>query len=283
MQALAALTLLVAQVTSSGTTGAAADFLPGPVVRASDYEIGPDDIIHVSVLGHEDLDLSVLVQADGGFIFPLVGRVMARDLTPAELERHLAERLAQGFIRDPQVTVVVEEFRSKTVLVMGEVLRPGAYPLTGSMRVVEVLATAGMKPEAATEVLVVRPRNGDTADPGAALGGASDAEILKVDMEAIRAGDLSHNIPLQPGDTVFVPPPPKFYVQGVVRSPGAYPLTPGLTLREAVTVAGGFAPGASEGRTRVIREIAGEKREIKVDLDAPIQAGDTIVVKGSLF
>jgi polysaccharide export outer membrane protein len=282
MKSLAALVLLALQA-MTGADPRIQELLPRPVVRSSDYQIGPDDILHVSVLGHEDLDLSVLVQADGGFIFPLVGRVMARDLTPAELEQQLAASLARGFIRDPQVTVVVEEFRSKTVLVMGEVLRPGPYPLTGSMRVVEVLATAGMKPEAAQEVLVVRAGSDAAVDPEAALGGASGAEILRVDMVAIQAGDLSQNIPLQPGDTVFVPPPPRFYVQGVVRSPGAYPLTPGLTLREAITVAGGFAPGASEGRTRVIREIGGEKREIKVDLDAPIRAGDTIVVKGSLF
>jgi polysaccharide export outer membrane protein len=282
MPPLAALVLLAAQA-ATGADAQVQELLPRPLVRASEYQIGPDDILRVSVLGHEDLDLSVLVQADGGFIFPLVGRVMARDRTPAELEQHLAELLAQGFIRDPQITVTVEEFRSKTVLVMGEVMRPGAYPLTGSMRVVEVLATAGMRPEAAHEVLVVRPASDAPVDPEAALGGAGDARILKVDMEAIQAGDLSQNIALQPGDTVFVPPPPKFYVQGVVRSPGAYSLTPGLTLREAITMAGGFAPGASEGRTRVIREVAGEKQEIKVELDAPIRAGDTIVVKGSLF
>jgi len=289
---LAALLLLAAQVAPGGRE--VVPDLPGPVVRPSDYQIGPDDILHVSVLGHEDLDLSVLVQADGGFIFPLIGRVMARDLTPAELEQKMADSLSQGFIRDPQVTVVVEEFRSKTVLVMGEVLRPGPYPLTGSMRIVEVLATAGMRPDAAREVLVVRPQGRDAATGGDPTGNASGAQpgntstdanatILKVDMEAIQAGDLSQNIALKPGDTVFVPEPPRFYVQGVVRSPGAYPLTPGLTLREAITVAGGFGPGASQGRTRVIREFGDQKREIKIDLDAPIRAGDTIVVKGSLF
>jgi polysaccharide export outer membrane protein len=260
----------------------------GPPIRSSDYQIGPDDILRISVLGHEDLDLSVLVQADGGFIFPLIGRVSATDLTPGELELFLAERLGAGFIRDPQVTVVVEEFRSKTVLVLGEVAHPGAYPLSGSMRIVEVLAAAGIRSDAANEVVVLRPHSGDggpVEGPQSLIHRESDrdAEILRVDMAAIQTGDLAQNIRLRPNDTVFVPPPPRFYVQGEVRAPGAYPITPGLSLREAITVAGGFTDDASAGRTRVIREIDGEKREIKVDMDAPIRPGDTILVKGSLF
>jgi polysaccharide export outer membrane protein len=280
---LLALPLALGQVTP-GT-----DVEPAPLaIRSSDYQIGPDDILHISVLGHEDLDLSVLVQADGGFIFPLIGRVSATDLTPGELEQLLAERLASGFIRDPQVTVVVEEFRSKTVLVLGEVAHPGAYPLSGSMRIVEVLASAGIQSDAANEVVVLRPRSedgGPVAGPQSLIHKESDrdAEILRVDMAAIQNGDLNQNIRLRPNDTVFVPPPPRFYVQGEVRSPGAYPITPGLSIREGITVAGGFTDDASAGRTRVIREIDGEKREIKVELDAPVLPGDTIVVKGSLF
>jgi polysaccharide export outer membrane protein len=266
-----------------------AGFEPRTLIRTSDYEIGPDDILRISVLDHDNLSLSVLVQSDGGFIFPLVGRIQAQDLTPRQLEARLAEALAQGLIRDPQVTVTIEEFRSKTVLVMGEVTHPGPYPLSGSMRIVDVLAAAGMHSGAAQEVIIIRPRmpgGGPVPDVTSHTDAAieePDAHILKVDIHAIQGGDLDQNIRLQPGDKIFVPPAPKYYALGEVRSPGAYTITPGMTIREAITVAGGFTEDASQGRTRVIRALGGEKKEIKIDLDALVREGDTIVVKGSFF
>jgi polysaccharide export outer membrane protein len=116
-----------------------------------------------------------------------------------------------------------------------------------------------------------------------APGADKQAEILKVDLRAIQLGDLDKNIPLRPNDTVFVPPAARFYVTGEARNPGAYTLSPGITVREAVILAGGFSDNASAGRTRVIREVNGQKREIKIKLEDPVQAGDIIVVKGKLF
>ncbi len=261
--------------------------LPMLPPSSRDYKIGPDDIVQVSVLGHEDLLQTLLVQADGTFNFPLIGVVEANDLTPLELEDVIAERLAKGYIRDPQVSVAITEFRSKTVLVMGEVSRPGPYPLSGSMRIVEILARAGISSSASTEVLVVRPRKSD--DPGAGpavpladLDG-TNAEILRVDIDAIRSGDLSENIRLLPGDTIFVPQPPKFFILGEVRNPGQFSLAPGTTVREAITIAGGFSDFGSSGRVQIIRTVDGEKQEIKASLDEQVLGNDTIVVKGRLF
>jgi hypothetical protein len=93
-----------------------------------DYQIGPADILRVTVFGHDDLTQTVLLQPDGTFNFPLVGRVKGSDMTTAELEKKIAILLARGFIRNPQVTVVVQEFRSKTVYVVGEVRAPDPIP-----------------------------------------------------------------------------------------------------------------------------------------------------------
>lgn len=276
-------------------TAATPQATPTPVAKGTpagtDYEIGAQDILRVTVYGHEDLTQSVLVQPDGTFIFPLIGRVKASEMTPASLERKIAILLAQGFIRNPQVTVVVQEYRSKSVFVVGEVARPGTYPLSGSMSLVEVLGKAGpLTGNAAAEVIVVRPLAEVTGPvlPTEVAEGEGDpekkrAEVMRVNIRDIQAGELEKNLALRPNDTVFVPQAPKVFVSGEVRNPGAYPFIPGTTVRQAVSLAGGFTPDGSQGRIRVVREVEGKTKEVKIKLDEPIQAGDTIVVKAKLF
>jgi polysaccharide export outer membrane protein len=247
---------------------------------------GPEDVLRIAVYGHPDLTQTVSVQADGSFAFPLVGRVEASDLAPPELERRLAGLLARGFIRDPQVAVVVQQYRSKIVFVVGEVARPGPYPLVGTRRLVEVLAKAGpMTPNAGTEVVVVRPRNPEArpvlpAEVGAAAAGGT-ADVIRVDLRDIEAGDLGQNVALLPEDTVFVPAAPKVFVSGRVPNPGGYAFAPGTTVRQAVSLAGGSARSA--GRVRVLREVGGRAQPVQVGLDDLVQAGDTIIVRGKLF
>jgi polysaccharide biosynthesis/export protein len=125
----------------------AAKTSPSPAARTSpspapDYEIGEQDILKIGVDGLDDLTQVVIVQPDGTFQFPLIGRVKASGLTPKQLEKKMALLLARGFVRNPQVTVVVQEYRSKTVLVLGEVARPGSYPLSGTQTLMDVLARA---------------------------------------------------------------------------------------------------------------------------------------------
>ncbi|HLA77503.1 MAG TPA: SLBB domain-containing protein [Vicinamibacteria bacterium] len=288
------LSLLLASP-SGRATAAIPQAAPTPAAKGAtagtDYEIGAQDILRVTVYGHEDLTQSVLVQPDGTFIFPLIGRVKASEMTPASLERKLAILLARGFIRNPQVTVVVQEYRSKSVFVVGEVARPGTYPLSGSMSLVEVLGKAGpLTGNAAAEVIVVRPLAEVTGPvlPTEVAEGEGDpekkrAEVMRVNIRDIQAGELEKNLALRPNDTVFVPQAPKVFVSGEVRNPGAYPFIPGTTVRQAVSLAGGFTPDGSQGRIRVVREVEGKTKEVKIKLDEPIQAGDTIVVKAKLF
>lgn len=80
------------------------------------YRIGPGDILRVTVYGHEDLSQTVVVPPDGRFVFPLIGPVAAAEATPAEVEDEVAARLAKGLIREPRVSVVVQEYRSTTLV-----------------------------------------------------------------------------------------------------------------------------------------------------------------------
>jgi len=260
---------------------------------AQDYRIGPGDTLRVTVYGHEDLSPTVVVQPGGTFTFPLLGSVEAAGATPAALETLLRERLAKGLIRDPQVSVVVQDYRSQVVFAVGEVTRPGAYPLAGETSVVELLARAGpVSPSAGSEVIVVRPRSkvdrpvlpDEVAGGGGKTpAGATEAEVMRVDMREVRAGRLDRNILLRANDTVFVPEATRVFVSGEVRNPGAFPFARGLTIRQAVSLAGGFTDDASKGSARVVRVVDGETREIKLKVDQPLEPGDTVVVKAKLF
>ncbi|HSD66844.1 MAG TPA: polysaccharide biosynthesis/export family protein [Vicinamibacteria bacterium] len=266
---------------------------PAPVPAPTDYQIGPEDILKVTVYGHEDLSQTILVQPDGTFTFPLVGRVKGSDMTPAELEKKIAVLLARGFIRNPQVTVVVQEFRSKTVYVVGEVARPGPYPLAGRTTLVEVLSKAGPTPNAGAEVVVVRPHKTAVVSgpvlPTDVAAGEGDppekprAEVFRVAVSAIQAGDLDKNLELQAKDTVFVPQAPKVFVTGEVRNPGAYGWFPGMTTRQLISLAGGLTPDGSDGRLKVVRQAGGKSKEDKIRLDEGVKPGDTVVVRRRLF
>jgi len=261
---------------------------PSPSPSTTDYQIGPEDILKVTVYGNEDLTQTVVVQSDGTFVFPLIGRIKGGDLTPKELERKITVLLSQGFIRNPQVTVLVQEYRSKTIFVVGEIMRPGTYPLSGSRTLVEALAKAGpTTANAGGEVVIVRP-HGEVQGPvlpnqvGEGPASAS-AEVIRVNMPDIQAGDLTKNVLLRPNDTVFIPLAPKVFVSGEVRNPGAYPFASGTTVRQAISLAGGLTEDGSSGRIRVVRTVQGKSRELKIKLEDAIQPGDTIVVKSKLF
>jgi polysaccharide export outer membrane protein len=238
----------------------------------------------VTVYGHEDLSQTIVIQPDGSFVFPLLGTIQVVRATPSELAGHLAKMLGKGLIRDPQVSVVVQDFKSQVVFAVGEVTKPGSYPLAGDTTVVEILARAGpLSANAGSEVVVVRPKGKVDRPLLPNDVGGYEAEVLRVDMREVRAGHLEKNLKLRANDTVFVPEASRIFVSGEVRNPGAFPFAPGLTIRQAIALAGGFTADASTKNARVVRPSSGRSEPIKMSLDEPIQAGDTIVVKAKLF
>jgi len=264
---------------------------PRPVVEEPlEYSIGAEDIVKVAVLGHEDLTQTIVVQPDGTFIYPLIGRVKAGDLTPKELERKITTLLAQGFVRNPQVTVSVQEYRSKTVFVVGEVSRPGSFSMSGRMTVLELLSKAGPTSSAGVEVVIVRPKVAVTGplvpvDPSGALNAdvAAQADLIRVNIRDIQMGQLDKNVLVHPNDTVFVTQAARIFVTGEVRNPGAITFWPEATVRKAINTAGGFSADAATGKIRIVREIEGKAKELKANLDDPVLPGDTIIVKAKLF
>lgn len=271
---------------------------PAPTVGSGSagqgYRIGSGDILRIAVFGHDDLSQTVVVQPDGTVVFPLIGSVPVAEATPREVEARIAARLSKGLIRDAQVSVLVQEYRSKVVYVVGEVMRPGTYPLAGDVRLVEVLARAGpLSPNAGTEVVVVRPQGPidrpvlptevTPAANGAGAAAGAQAKVLKVDVAQIQGGNLGQNIALRANDTVFVPQAARIFVTGEVRNPGAFPFSSGITARQAVSLAGGFTEDASQGKAQVVRTVDGRPKPVKIQLDDALRPGDTVLIKAKLF
>lgn len=257
---------------------------PSKSSDATQYQVGPADILRITVYGHETLTQSVIVQQDGTFTFPLIGRIKADELSTDELQRKITTLLAQDFIRNPQVTVSVQEYRSKTVFVVGQIARPGTYPLDGNTTVVSILAKAGPVTGNAMEVVVVRPlgKVDGPITPDDVKPESQRATIIRVDLADIEAGMLDKNVVLQPNDTVFVPQAAPIFVSGEVRTPGTFSFRPGLTVRQAISLAGGLTERSSN-KIRVVRTVNGKAVETKIGLDDPVQRGDYIIVKEKLF
>ena len=216
--------------------------------QAAEYVVGAQDVLKVTVFDEPTMSGSYRVDADGSFQYPMLGRVVAGGQRVREIEQALKTKLEDGFIRRAQVTVEVEQFRSRSIFIVGEVRSPGKYPMTGQMSLIEALAAAGSTtPAASSEVLILRPRDPATAQP-LSPGQADQAGVMRVSLTELQLGRLSENVALTEGDTIFVPRAEKFFITGQVRSPGAYTFERGLTVLQAISLAGGLTDKGSNRR-----------------------------------
>ncbi len=255
---------------------------PGAAQSAGDYVIGPPDVLTIQLFDQPDLGGKYTVEADGTFSFPLIGRIAAGGLTLRGFEAELKRRLSDGYFRNPQVSVSVEQYRSQRVFVMGEVRQPGPVPLTGGMTLIEALARAGSTlPTASGEVAIVRGPQGHQVGPvGPGQGGS---EIFRASIRELESGSLAQNLQLKDGDTIFVPRAETIYVFGHVKNPGAYGVQKTTTVLQALSLAGGVTENGAMNRIQIIRIEKGEKRELKVKLTDRIQPEDTIIVPQRFF
>ncbi len=252
-------------------------------VPVTNYVIGPEDVLTITSFDQEDITGKYQVDADGTFSFPLIGRVHAGGLTLRQLQAELVKRLKEGFFKDPQIGVAVEQYRSQKFHIVGEVRTPGTYPLTGDMNLMEALARAGSAtPTAAGEVLIVRARTQDAAD-GPTLPNRDDVDVTTIELKALQSGRLAQKFALRDGDTIVVPRAESVYVFGQVRNPGAYPVQKDTTVLQALSLAGGVTDRGATGRIKIVRMIDGKRVEIKAKLDDLVRPLDTIMVPERFF
>ena len=252
--------------------------------QVNNYIVGPQDVLAITLFDQQDLSGKYTVEADGTFTFPLIGRVKAGGMSLRDVEQALRTQLSDGFFKNPQVSVSVEQYRSQRIFVVGEVRTPGPYPLVGDMTLIEALARAGSTTEhAAGEALIVRSSDGSRSTGPVLPDQKSGAEVIRVDIKALQSGRLSVNATLRDGDTIFVPRAELVYVFGHVHSPGAYTLQSGVTVLQALSLAGGVTDRGAMSRIRIARLLEGKRTELRVKLDDIVQPGDTIIVPERYF
>lgn len=238
---------------------AAADAASAELPRDADvYRVGSRDVLHITVFQEDTLTGEYTVSEAGDIDFPLVGKVAVGGLSAGQVDELLTSRLAADYLVQPQVQVRIASFASMPVRVLGAVKKPGVYPLSGPTSVLELVAMAGgMSAEGVSEVRITRR-------------GQDAAMVLRLD-QAI--GDETQWM-LRQGDSVFVPPPRVVYVSGQVSKPGAVPYSEGLTISQAIILAGG---SKSTARLRKVWIRRGDQ-QIKVNLKRVLQGRDDDVV-----
>jgi polysaccharide export outer membrane protein len=242
---------------------------------AQDYMVGEGDVLKINVFGHDELTTVARVSGDGSIKFPLIGQIDAGGLTLLQISDSISKLLSDGYVVDPQVSIFVQEFRSKKAFIMGEVNKPGFHVLSGNTTFLELLSVAGgVTKDAADKATIKRKSEGTNKE-----------EIITVDLKSLlERGDTSRDVPIMDGDSIYIPKTGVFYATGEVVKPGEYKYVEGMTVIKAVTVAGGFTGIASKGRVKIMRKVSGKEEIIeKAKMDDPVFADDVIVVPESFF
>jgi polysaccharide export outer membrane protein len=255
-----------------------------PAAAQTEYVIGAQDILSILVPVDKTLSGQYRVDLDGTITFPLIGKVKAAGLTVPAVEAAIRDRLADGFFKNPQLAITVEEFKSQRIFVVGQVEKPGTYPLSGTTTLLEVLARAGpVTANASDEIIIARPRVGRKA-AGPVLPGQLDVEeVTRLDLQRLQSGELVLDTTLRDGDTIFVPRVENAYVFGQVRTPGTYPAQKGVTVLQMLALAGGLTERGTTSRLRIVRVVDGKKKEIKVNVGDVVLPGDIVIALERLF
>ena len=275
----------------------------------ADYKIGPEDLVEISVFEVPELSRSVRVSAGGEISLPLIGVVKVTGLSGMETERLLTEILRKRYIKDPQVTVFVREFKSDPVAVLGAVKLAGLYQIQTPKTLMEVLAMAGGLTEMARPpgrtIVITRKRVGTASAARLVRQGApgtspsaddlEQGDVIEVPIKGLLQSDGSKwNVIVYPGDSIKVTFAGTVYVVGNVSRPGAFPLTDfdNISALQALALAGGTTKAASRKNAAVIHlDENGNRTEQKIDLsrilrgkdpDAKLASNDVLFVPGSM-
>lgn len=242
-------------------------------VSADDYTIGSSDVLTITVYDHDELKTTVRVSDNGIIIFPLIGNVHVGGLKIPAASEKIRSLLADGYIVNPQVNIFIEQFKSKKVIILGQILQPGLMELQGPTSLLELISQAGgMKEDAGETATIKRTINGEQ-------------KTISIDLNAlIEQGDSTKNIQILGGDTVSISKKGTCYITGEVNQPNAYPCGRNTTLLKLISLAGGFNGKASDSSIKIVRVINGEKKILEdVELTIPLQPDDIIIVPESFF
>jgi polysaccharide export outer membrane protein len=253
----------------------------------SDYRIGRQDLLEISVFDVEELSQTVRVANDGTIRMPLLGLLDVAGQTKSEVEELIAKQLADRYVQDPQVTVFIKEYESKKVAVSGAVKAPGRYEMLGQKTLLEMISEAGgLDKDLGKEIIIFRRDE------------AGKTRQIPVNLELlVYEANPALNLTVRPGDIIYVPTVEKIgiFVTGAVKNPDRYevPRSEPVTVLKAITLAGGTTDRAAEKKVQVIRtDDDGGRVKFDVNLrkvkrgkleDPILQKGDIVLVPEAFF
>jgi len=291
MKILAAMLTIILALAALGSARAEVPARPS-VQEARDtfvraYRIGPGDLLELKVFEVKELDQLVRVSEDGSITLPLVGRVEVEGLTQEGVVQKLTGLLHAKYVKNPQVTLFIKEYKNQQVAVIGAVEKAGSYELVGRRNLLQIVSMAGGFSESAgDEIFILRE------------GPDGKNETITIDLKDLLVnGNQALNVPIEPNDVINVPVnrEVRVFVMGRVNKPGAVrsKLSEGITLLQAIADAGGLAEGAKQSRVLITRkDKAGKEQKIRVNLkdvisgkrkDLVLQEGDVVFVPESFW
>lgn len=241
----------------------------------TEYRLGSGDVIRITVFQNPDLTVETRVTEAGIVSYPLIGAVRLGGQSVTAAEKLIADGLRNGnFVKNPQVTLVVLQVRGNQASVLGQVNRPGRYPLeVADMRVTDLLAMAGGTSAGGSDVVVVTgTRNGQPFR-------------MEVDLPSLfTAAGRGKDIFVLNGDTMWVDRQPIVYIYGEVQRPGPMRLERDLTLMQALATGGGLTQRGTDKGIRVHRKgTDGAVQVFEPKMDDKLREGDVVFVRESLF
>lgn len=247
----------------------------GADLTPDNYRLGAGDAIRVTVFQNPDMTVETRVSEDGTISYPLIRSVAIGGLDLDAAEKKIAAQLEKGgFLRKPQVNIQLLQIRGNKVSVLGQVNKPGSFPLeTFGTRVSQILADAGgVSASGADRIILTGTRDGKPYR-------------REIDIDALYKTDRpADDVVLAGGDTVYVPRAPMFYIYGEVTRPGNYRIDRDMTVRQALAAGGGLTARGTERRLKVVHKTAqGSTEKLPIALDDKVLPDDVIYVTESLF
>jgi len=241
---------------------------------SADAVLGPGDVLKVSVYNNPDLTTETRINDAGSITFPLLGAVVIGGLEVTAAETKLAGLLESGgFLKKPQVNILITQIQNQQVSVLGQVNRPGRYPIEGRRSLLDLLAMAGgISPDGGDTVALIRKR-----------GDKTTKDVIDV-IAMVRTGALEQDFQLAANDIIYVERAPRFYIYGEVQRPGPFRLERSMTVLQALSTGGGLtARGTERGLTIKRRDANGKQVVLDVKQDDLVQVDDVVYVKESIF
>jgi len=252
------------QAIAPSPSPSASEVIPKPAAPGSTLlKLGTGDLVEISVYGVPELSTKTRVSSAGDLYLPLINYIHVADLTIEEAQTLIEKRLADGgYVRDPHVSILVDEFSSQGVSMLGEVAKPGTYPVLGDRRLVDLITAAGgLTDKAGREVTIIHRDQPDK--PQIVTLGRSLTD------------NPESNVPIFPGDSVEIHRAPIIYVVGDVGRPSGLLVDNGrLTVLQALALAGGANRTAKLNDSRILRKSNGPNgiTETKVQLKKMLEA-----------